>query len=96
MATTAQVANAIASGINTSELFNSLKTSYLNNASNVALSNSIVQMVQNSPLFAGLHTAGVLAANASADSIATAVRGMFANSPYFSIFNNSFITALGD
>jgi hypothetical protein len=96
MATTAQVANAIASGINTSELFNSVKTSYLNNASNVALSNSITTMVHNSPFFAQLNVSGVLAANASADSIATAVRGMFANSPYFSYFNNSLITALGD
>jgi hypothetical protein len=96
MATTAQVVNAIAAGINSTELFNSLKTSFLVNTSNSALSNSIVTMVQNSPIFAGLHTAGVLTANASADNIATAVRGMFANSPYFSYFNNSFITGLGD
>lgn len=96
MANTTAVTSAIANGINTTELFNSLKTSFLVSSSNSALANSIVQMVQNSPLFAQLNTAGVLAANASADLIANAVVSMFANSAYFAQFNPSFIITIGD
>jgi hypothetical protein len=93
---TAAVANAIAHGIMSTPLFNNLNVAFLNTASNSALSASIVTMVNNSSLFEHFNTAGVLAANASADAIGVAVAGMFANSPFYSTFNYSPLQQLGD